>query len=175
MADATKLLAMAAELGGASHWANTTTVQKDRVLEAAHDVERESTPATTHRLHYESYFFLAATRQLLRVCQTYFAETGDNDLQDALDAFRDAAPDAVTFRDWSEHLDAYFAGTGWMQDGRVDRDATLDFEVQGDRVILHFDRRTLDLVDTHAAAQNVAAAASAAWWHHFRKSPPDQP
>lgn len=174
MANRDRLFFMAMELGGAGQWAGTTSIQMGRVLEAARDVDLESTPATTHRLHFETYFFLSATRQLLRMCEAYLAETKDQDLRDALDRFREAAPDAINFRDWAEHLDAYFAGEGNMQiTGKVDRRANLAFERPGDRVVLHFDGRKLDLLDTHSAAQAVATAASDAWMEHVvRKAPP---
>jgi hypothetical protein len=165
-----RLFFMAEELGGAGHWADAIAVQMDRVRDASVALDRDDTPAAHHRLRYESYFFLAAVRQLLRVSEAYLARTKDQRLTDALDAFCKAVPDAVNFRDWAEHLDEYFAGVGWMQKGKeaqVAGDATLDIECAGDRVVLRFDGRKLDLGDTEAAAQQLAAVASSVWMDHF--------
>jgi hypothetical protein len=126
MADADELVFLAIHLGGAGHWADAIEVQMGRVLDASSEVERNATPAGKHRLHYETYFLLAAMRQLLRVCDAYFKVTKDKRLKDARSDFQTAASDAVNFRDWVEHLDAYFSGLGNMQkSGEVSADASL--------------------------------------------------
>jgi hypothetical protein len=163
-----RLLFMAQELGGAGHWADTIAVQMGRVLDASWGVDRDATPASNHRLRYEAYFYLAAVRQLLRVCRAYLTETADERLEHGLAAFESAASDAVNFRDWAEHLDAYFAGIGDMQKkGQVAAGATLDIERAGDRVVLHFDGRKLDLLDAAAAAGDLAGIASTVWTEHL--------
>jgi hypothetical protein len=108
VADADELLFMALDLGGAGHWADAIEIQMGRVLDASSELERNATPAGNHRLHYECYFFLAAVRQLLRVCDAYFKATKDERLKDARADFQTTTSDAVNFRDWVEHLDAYF-------------------------------------------------------------------
>jgi hypothetical protein len=163
-----RLFFMADELGGAGHWAETVALQLGRVREACRDLDRDATPAAYHRVRYETYFFLAAVRQLLRVSEAYLDHTKDQRLSEALDAFHKAVPDAVGFRNWAERLDEYFAGVAPAQiKGRVARDATFDIERAGDRVLLHFDGRKLNLAETEAAAQQLAAVASDVWMHHF--------
>jgi hypothetical protein len=108
VADADELLFMALDLGGAGHWADAIEIQMGRVLDASSELERNATPAGNHRLHYECYLFLAAVRQLLRVCDAYFKATKDERLKDARADFQTTTSDAVNFRDWVDHLDAYF-------------------------------------------------------------------
>jgi hypothetical protein len=163
-----RLFFMAEELGGAGHWADAIGVQMGRVVEASSDVDRHGTPAAHHRIRYEAYFFLAAVRQLLRVCDAYLEHTKDKRLSAALDAFHEAVPDAVRFRNWAEHLDEYFAGVAPAQTrGQVAGDATLDIQRVGDRVVLHFDGRKLDLLDAKDAAWVLVDVASAVWMDHL--------
>ena len=174
MADADELFFMAHDLGGAGHWADTIDVQWGRVLDASRDLGRNAAPGADHRLHYESYFFLTAVRQLLRVSDAYFKVTKDQRLQDARAAFGKAASDATNFRDWMEHLDAYFSGDGFMQKkGEVTARPSLSKERDGDRVVLHFDGRTLDLPATKDAARELADVTSEVWHDHaILRAPP---
>ena len=103
MGDADELFFMAHDLGGAGHWADTIDVQWGRVLDAPRDLGRDATPSANHRLHYESYFFLAAVRQLLRVSDAYLKISKDQRLLDARAAFGKAASDSTNFRDWIEY------------------------------------------------------------------------
>ena len=53
-----------------------------------------------------------------------------------------------------------------QKSGDVSAGASLSKQREGDRVVLHFDSRTLDLLATKDAARDLAEVASEVWMDH---------
>jgi hypothetical protein len=170
---------------GARLWTRAVELQLDRVQDAnyrhrlnvsTNEAEQVEDKGAETRLHVDVYFLTLAIRRVLLFHDLLATRVSDGRLADARAVFDAVAPDAKTFRDFYEHLDAYLLDHPSKHVKLTGRTSPVLVSVwEADNVVIAFGDRRLDVTAAGHAAVTLGKATEAVWSDHVDREKAKQP
>lgn len=179
---------------GVRHWGRAVEIQLQRVRDAGraaveHQTHRGSSAGTAEDddnvppiatlLHLDVNYLVLAIRNVVRFHVALKKKVNDPRLNRAWEAFRLAVPEAIAFRDFYEHLDAYvLASEGRHNKTIIDRSSpTLLRATYDDSLVILFADRAFDVMAAGNAARELAGQTVSVWEEALdaAKAPYEQP